>query len=245
VPAWSYRARVIRGVRPLRESFRICEEVAPDAADDLSTSARSDSRCCRRPPLDPPPTHIIPRTRCAHPKRLFRVTPLATARNPPATRSVVASSLLGLVLAAASALPLAGPQLLRAFIDTAIAGGAVWALVVDRRRLRAARDRRPDRDGGNHLRGEPRRVDGHERAARAGHTPRSRPRPRVPPPRLPGTLIERVDGDATAIAKFFTDFAVKVIGAGLMLGGVVVLVSLEDWRHRHRRSRCSRPCRWP
>jgi ATP-binding cassette, subfamily B, bacterial len=138
--------------------------------------------------------------------------------------------LLGTVLAAASALPLAGPQLLRAFIDTAIAGGAVWTLVViagayallgiTAQGTTVATTYAANQvawSATNALR---------EQAARhvldldlAFHRHAS-----------PGTLIERVDGDATAIAKFFTDFAVKVIGAGLMLGGVVVLVSLEDWR---------------
>lgn len=48
--------------------------------------------------------------------------------------------------------------------------------------------------------------------------------------RTPGELIERVDGDITALANFFSQFVVRVAGAGLLILGVVVLVTLEDWR---------------
>lgn len=39
----------------------------------------------------------------------------------------------------------------------------------------------------------------------------------------PGTLIERVDGDITAVATFFSHFAVKVASAVLLLVGIVAI----------------------
>ncbi|UCG40820.1 MAG: ABC transporter ATP-binding protein [Acidimicrobiia bacterium] len=43
----------------------------------------------------------------------------------------------------------------------------------------------------------------------------------------PGTLIERVDGDITAIAEFFSNFAVRVTSTTLLLGGIVALTFAE------------------
>ena len=48
--------------------------------------------------------------------------------------------------------------------------------------------------------------------------------------RTPGELIERIDGDITAMASFFSQFVIRVIGNVLLLAGVVVLMLLEDWR---------------
>jgi ATP-binding cassette, subfamily B, bacterial len=45
-----------------------------------------------------------------------------------------------------------------------------------------------------------------------------------------GELIERIDGDVSAIAGFFARFVVHVVGSGLFLAGVLVLVWLTDWR---------------
>lgn len=43
----------------------------------------------------------------------------------------------------------------------------------------------------------------------------------------PGALIERVDGDITAVAKVFSHYAVKVVGAALLLVGIIVVSFLE------------------
>jgi ABC-type multidrug transport system fused ATPase/permease subunit len=48
--------------------------------------------------------------------------------------------------------------------------------------------------------------------------------------RTPGELIERIDGDITALANFFSHFVVQVIGNSLLLVGVLVLLFAEDWR---------------
>jgi ABC-type multidrug transport system fused ATPase/permease subunit len=46
----------------------------------------------------------------------------------------------------------------------------------------------------------------------------------------PGELIERVDGDVTALANFFSEFVIRVLGNGLLLAGALLAVALEDWR---------------
>lgn len=48
--------------------------------------------------------------------------------------------------------------------------------------------------------------------------------------RTPGELIERIDGDATALANFFSLFSVKIFGNALLLVGVLVVMWLTDWR---------------
>lgn len=46
----------------------------------------------------------------------------------------------------------------------------------------------------------------------------------------PGQLIERIDGDVTAMANFFSQFVVQILGNLLLLVGVLVALWLEDWR---------------
>jgi ABC-type multidrug transport system fused ATPase/permease subunit len=48
--------------------------------------------------------------------------------------------------------------------------------------------------------------------------------------RTPGELIERVDGDVTALANFFSQFVVQIVGNLLFMLGVLVVLWLEDWR---------------
>ena len=48
--------------------------------------------------------------------------------------------------------------------------------------------------------------------------------------RTPGELIERIDGDVSAIADFFARFVVYVVGNSLFLLGVLVLLFVADWR---------------
>ena len=45
-----------------------------------------------------------------------------------------------------------------------------------------------------------------------------------------GELIERIDGDVSAIADFFARFVVQVLGNGLFLVGVLLLLTGQDWR---------------
>ncbi|MCE9647617.1 MAG: ABC transporter ATP-binding protein/permease [Chloroflexi bacterium] len=46
----------------------------------------------------------------------------------------------------------------------------------------------------------------------------------------PGELIERIDGDVTELATFFSQFALNLIANGLLLIGILTALFLEDWR---------------
>ena len=46
----------------------------------------------------------------------------------------------------------------------------------------------------------------------------------------PGELIERVDGDVTAVSQFIARFMVKLLGSGLLLVGVLVVSWMTDVR---------------
>ncbi len=48
--------------------------------------------------------------------------------------------------------------------------------------------------------------------------------------RTPGEMVERVDGDTTALSNFFSEFVIQVIGSTCFLIGVLILVFREDWR---------------
>jgi ATP-binding cassette subfamily B protein len=46
----------------------------------------------------------------------------------------------------------------------------------------------------------------------------------------PGELIERIDGDVTEMATFFSQFTLTLLGNGLLMIGILVALFLEDWR---------------
>ena len=46
----------------------------------------------------------------------------------------------------------------------------------------------------------------------------------------PGELIERIDGDVTELATFFSQFALNLVSNGLLLVGILIALFLEDWR---------------
>ena len=46
----------------------------------------------------------------------------------------------------------------------------------------------------------------------------------------PGELIERIDGDVTELATFFSQFALNLVSNGLLLIGILVALGREDWR---------------
>ena len=46
----------------------------------------------------------------------------------------------------------------------------------------------------------------------------------------PGELIERIDGDVTELATFFSQFALNLVSNGLLMVGILVALFLEDWR---------------
>ena len=46
----------------------------------------------------------------------------------------------------------------------------------------------------------------------------------------PGELIERIDGDVTELATFFSQFALNLVSNGLLLLGILIALFVEDWR---------------
>ncbi|AGY58654.1 ABC transporter ATP-binding protein [Gloeobacter kilaueensis] len=48
--------------------------------------------------------------------------------------------------------------------------------------------------------------------------------------RTPGELIERIDGDTTALSNFFSQFLLRVMGAALLLAGTIATVWIENWQ---------------
>ncbi|CAN5580933.1 ABC transporter ATP-binding protein [soil metagenome] len=46
----------------------------------------------------------------------------------------------------------------------------------------------------------------------------------------PGELLERIDGDVEKLANFFTQFTINILSNGLLLLGVLFLLFIEDWR---------------
>lgn len=46
----------------------------------------------------------------------------------------------------------------------------------------------------------------------------------------PGELIERIDGDVSALANFFSQFIILIVGNGLLCVGILVLLFREGWQ---------------
>ncbi len=44
----------------------------------------------------------------------------------------------------------------------------------------------------------------------------------------PGALIERIDGDVTSLSNFFSAFTIQVIGNMILIGGILVLLWIEN-----------------
>ena len=145
----------------------------------------------------------------------------------PQRRRVV---LLVTLLLSSIGLQLANPQLLRYFIDTAQAGGPTSALFVAAGLFigialvtqlialgatyvsevvawRTTNDLRAD------LALHCLRLD---LTFHKAHTP--------------GELIERVDGDVTAMANFFSQFVIRVVGNVILMFGVLIVLLIEDYR---------------
>lgn len=47
--------------------------------------------------------------------------------------------------------------------------------------------------------------------------------------RMPGEMIERIDGDVTSLSNFFSQFLVRVTGAVALMAGVLILMWRESW----------------
>jgi ABC-type multidrug transport system fused ATPase/permease subunit len=134
------------------------------------------------------------------------------------------------LLAGGIVLQVFAPQIVRAFIDTARAGGdqhvllraaglfiGVVALQQIAKVLAAFWSARVAWTATNAL-----------RADLTAHLLRLDPS--FHKARTPGELIERVDGDVNALASFFSDFAVQLLGSILLMLGVVLAVFRVDVR---------------
>lgn len=139
-------------------------------------------------------------------------------------------SLLALALFGSIGLQLVVPLILRRFIDSAVSGGAVGVLVaagvaylvagVINQVLNAVSTYLGADVGWiatNRLRED---LTRHLLSLDMGfHNDRT-----------PGEMIERVDGDVTAIANFLSRFMVRILGSGFLLLGVLAVAWVEDWR---------------
>ncbi|MGI8824832.1 MAG: ABC transporter ATP-binding protein [Chloroflexota bacterium] len=140
------------------------------------------------------------------------------------------AALLVLLLLAGIGLQLANPQIVKLFIDHAQAGeplrqlvwlALVFLVVALLTQAAAVCETRVAEDLGwrttNALRADlTRHVLGLDGRFHADHSP--------------GELIERIDGDVSAIADFFARFVVQVLGSGVFLVGVLILLFVVDWR---------------
>jgi ABC-type multidrug transport system fused ATPase/permease subunit len=140
------------------------------------------------------------------------------------------TALLAVVLFAAIGLQLVGPQLLRAFIDSAIAGAAIETLVTIALAFVAVAVV-------TYLLGAWAVYVGEDLGWAATNALRAdlalhllRLDLTFHKARTPGEIIERIDGDITALAAFFSRFVVNVLGNLVLLIGVLIVVAREDLR---------------
>jgi ATP-binding cassette subfamily B protein len=140
------------------------------------------------------------------------------------------TALLAVLILASIALELVGPQLLRAFIDSAIGGAALDSLATIALAFVGVALVTQLLIAGSQYVGES-----------LGWTATNALRADLAlhclqldlsfhKTRTAGELIERIDGDVTALATFFSRFAVNVLGNLLLLVGVLVVVAREDLR---------------
>jgi ATP-binding cassette subfamily B protein len=164
-----------------------------------------------------------PRIRTGHGTRL---TLLARYTRPYWRQAVLVALLLGLSIL----LRLLAPQVVRSFVDTALVGGALQAvgpavalyatLAVAQQLVTVGVTYLTEDLGWS--------ATNRLRADLALHCLRLDLR--FHHQHTPGELIERVDGDVSRLAGFFSRFVVLVAGNMLFLLGVVVALWREDWR---------------
>ena len=151
---------------------------------------------------------------------------LATYLKPQMRLVVVA----GLALFANIGLELVNPQILRYFIDEAIAGSPLGRLLTAAALFTAIAlvqqvvyviaeytSGRVGWTATNALRADLARHCLHlDMSFHNSHTP--------------GEMIERIDGDAEALGSFFSTFVIHILGNAMLLIGILVLLFREDWR---------------
>ena len=139
-------------------------------------------------------------------------------------------TLLAIFIFSEKGLSLLNPQILRYFIDTAEAGGTTRSLIIAGVAFFAIAalgqvvmlvNTYLGQDVGwratNQMRGD---LAHHclqlDMSFHHEHTP--------------GEMVERVDGDTAALSNFFSEFIVQVMGSLLLLGGILIVLTFEDWR---------------
>jgi ATP-binding cassette, subfamily B, bacterial len=139
-------------------------------------------------------------------------------------------ALLAVVLLASIGLQLVNPQIVRFFIDTALGGGALGALVTAALTFL-----------GIAMFTQVLSVIATYIGENVGWTATNMLRVdlalhclRLDMPfhktHTPGEMIERIDGDVTALSRFFSQFVIYVLGNVLMMIGVLIVLLSEDWR---------------
>jgi ATP-binding cassette subfamily B protein len=138
--------------------------------------------------------------------------------------------LLAVLLATGIALQLANPQILRGFLDQAMAGsdtgtlavsaGAYIAFALAAQLISVAATYTGENIGWRATNAL--RADVAEHCLRLDLS--------FHKSRTPGELIERIDGDITALANFFSQMIIDVAGNAVLMLGVLVLLYREDWR---------------
>jgi ATP-binding cassette subfamily B protein/ATP-binding cassette subfamily C protein len=137
---------------------------------------------------------------------------------------------LAIALLGSIGLQILNPQILRYFIDTAVAGGSAEKLLVAALLFMGVALLVQGLEIAATYFGETvawtatndMRLD---LAARCLHLDLSFHKARTP-----GELIERVDGDANALSQFFSQFTLHVLGNGILLLGILGVLFYEDWR---------------
>jgi ATP-binding cassette subfamily B protein len=140
------------------------------------------------------------------------------------------ATLLAVLLFSHIALQLISPQLIRSFIDSALAGAdmptlrrialwfmglaVVWQFVSVLVRYLSENIAWK---ATNHLRND--LADHCLRLDLSFHNTHT-----------PGEMIERLDGDVTALSNFFSQFIVYIFSSVILLVGIIVLLFREDWR---------------
>ena len=137
---------------------------------------------------------------------------------------------MAVLLLAAIGIELFSPQILRNFVDTAQRGGPQQALIATALLFLSIA-----------LFGQAVRVGAIYMSEQVGWQATNRLRTHVLRHVLsldltfhkrnpPGVLIERVDGDVTSLANFFSRFVIELLGNGLLMLGTLALLFREDWR---------------
>lgn len=139
-------------------------------------------------------------------------------------------ALLAVLLLSGIALQVANPQLLRYFIDSAQSGGAEGQLILAALLFM-----------GMAILGQVLTVAATYVSENVGWTATNQLRADLAlhvlkldlafhKARTPGELIERIDGDVTALANFFSQFVIQVFGSMLLLVGILAAMMLENWQ---------------